>query len=65
MGICDGRVVIVTGAGRGIGLGLPKALRLIESNGGTIDLSSRPGRGTRVLVELPAVVREQSEPATA
>jgi hypothetical protein len=52
-------------AGRGIGLGLPKALRLIESNGGTIDLSSRPGRGTRVLVELPAVVREQSEPATA
>lgn len=52
-------------AGRGIGLGLPKALRLIESNGGAIDLSSRPGRGTRVLVELPAVVREQPELATA
>ena len=52
-------------AGRGIGLGLPKALRLIESNGGMIDLSSRPGRGTRVRVELPAVGREQPEPVTA
>ena len=42
-------------AGRGIGLGLPKALRLIESNGGGLTIDSRPGRGTRVVVTLPDV----------
>jgi len=42
-------------AGRGIGLGLPKAWRLVEINGGTLEIDSRPGRGTRVLVSLPAV----------
>jgi signal transduction histidine kinase len=41
-------------AGRGIGLGLPKARRLIESSGGTLAIESRPGRGTRCLVSLPA-----------
>jgi signal transduction histidine kinase len=40
-------------AGRGIGLGLPKALRLIESSGGTLAVDSRPGHGTRVNVDLP------------
>lgn len=40
-------------AGRGIGLGLPKALRLIESSGGTLAVDSRPGHGTLVTVELP------------
>ncbi len=40
-------------AGRGIGLGLPKAWRLIETNGGTIAVESSPGRGARVSVELP------------
>jgi signal transduction histidine kinase len=43
-------------AGRGIGLGLPKALRLIESNGGGLAVESRPGEGTRVVVSLPMVV---------
>ena len=43
-------------AGRGIGLGLPKAWRLIELNGGTIVVDSRPGAGTRVTVSLPNVV---------
>mgnify|MGYP006275565063 CR=1 FL=1 len=47
-------------AGRGIGLGLPKALRLIESNGGRLAVESRPGAGTRVVVHLPRLV---SEPA--
>jgi signal transduction histidine kinase len=42
-------------AGRGIGLGLPKAWRLVEINGGTLDVDSRPGRGTRVSVSLPSV----------
>jgi signal transduction histidine kinase len=40
-------------AGRGIGLGLPKARRLIESSGGTLAIESRPGQGTRCLVSLP------------
>jgi len=40
-------------AGRGAGLGLSKAWRLIELNGGTILLASRPGQGTRVTIRLP------------
>jgi len=40
-------------AGRGIGLGLPKARRLVESSGGRLRIESRPGRGTRVTVMLP------------
>jgi signal transduction histidine kinase len=40
-------------AGRGIGLGLPKARRLIESSGGSLALESRPGRGTRCIIDLP------------
>ena len=40
-------------AGRGIGLGLPKARRLIESSGGSLAIESRPGQGTRCLVVLP------------
>ncbi len=41
-------------AGRGIGLGLPKAWRLIESNGGAVQVESQSGAGTRVTVSLPA-----------
>jgi len=40
-------------AGRGIGLGLPKAWRLIEGSGGEVAIESRPGQGTRVAVVLP------------
>ncbi len=40
-------------AGRGIGLGLSKALRLTEINGGQIVLESRVGRGTKVTLLLP------------
>ena len=39
-------------AGRGIGLGLPKAWRLIEVNGGRIAVESLAGRGTRVTVSV-------------
>ncbi len=39
-------------AGRGIGLGLPKARRLVEANGGGIVVDSRPGQGTRVAIRL-------------
>ncbi len=40
-------------AGRRRGLGLAKALRWIECNGGTIRLQSRVGQGTRVVMQLP------------
>ena len=40
-------------AGRGIGLGLPKARRLIESSGGSLEIESRPGQGTRCILDLP------------
>ena len=45
-------------AGRGIGLGLPKAWRLVELNGGAVRVDSRPGGGTRVTIELPLAVPE-------
>jgi len=41
-------------AGRGIGMGLPKALRLVEANGGRLVVDSRPAGGTRVAVEFAA-----------
>ena len=40
-------------AGRGAGFGLSKAWRFFEANGGSIEIESRAGRGTRVLVRLP------------
>lgn len=41
-------------AGRGRGLGLSRAMRYAEINGGSIRLASEPGRGTTATVELPA-----------
>ena len=41
-------------AGRRRGLGLPKARRWIQNNGGRMWIRSRPGRGTCVVCELPA-----------
>jgi signal transduction histidine kinase len=49
-------------AGRGIGLGLPKAWRLLTVGGGTIEVESRPGRGTRVTVRLPLAESEGDAP---
>lgn len=40
--------------GKGTGLGLSICLGLMRGNGGTIELDSRPGAGTTVLVRLPA-----------
>ena len=40
-------------AGRGVGLGLSKALRLIDANGGAIAVDSRPRQGTTVSIRLP------------
>ena len=41
-------------AGRGIGMGLPKAWRLLEIGDGSVAIETRPERGTRVDVVLPA-----------
>ncbi len=40
-------------AGRGRGLGLSRAYRLAEMNGGRLWLESTPGQGTTVTIELP------------
>jgi signal transduction histidine kinase len=42
-------------AGRGIGMGLPKARRLVEASGGSLVIESRPGHGTRCLLGLPVM----------
>ena len=41
----------------GSGLGLPTARKIIEAHGGTIDMESAPGRGTKVTIWLPAPPR--------
>jgi len=41
----------------GSGLGLPTARKIVEAHGGTIDVDSAPGRGTKVAIWLPAPPR--------
>jgi signal transduction histidine kinase len=41
-------------AGRRRGLGLPKARRHVENNGGRMWLRSKPGRGACVVFQLPS-----------
>jgi len=47
----------------GFGIGLYESKRIVESYGGTLRVESGPGRGTRVVVELPAVAAEAARPA--
>jgi signal transduction histidine kinase len=49
-------------AGRGAGLGLSKAWRFLEANGGIIEIASRAGRGTRVLIRLPLAESQGAAP---
>ena len=43
----------VTGRPRGTGLGLTMVYRAVEEHGGSVEITSTPGRGTVVTVELP------------
>jgi PAS domain S-box-containing protein len=52
------------GGGRGTGLGLYMAYRVIERHGGTIDVRSQPARGTTVEIVLPASRAAAGQPAT-
>jgi signal transduction histidine kinase len=42
-------------AGRGLGLGLPRAVRLVDQAGGRLRWSSNPGHGSVFQVHLPLV----------
>ena len=41
-------------AAEGVGLGLPTALAIAQAHGGTIDVQSRPGRGSTFSLVVPA-----------
>jgi signal transduction histidine kinase len=46
----------------GTGLGLPTTRKIIEAHGGTIDVQSEVGRGTKFTIRLPAGERGVSSP---
>ena len=39
--------------GKGTGLGLAIARNVVMEHGGTIEIESRPGKGTTAIVDLP------------
>lgn len=52
-------------AGRGLGLGLPRAARFLAQCGGTLQWRSHPGQGTTFHVSMPAERVEAPDPASA
>lgn len=49
--------------GKGTGLGLTTVYGIVKKKGGTIDIESYPGNGTRVRVALPAIDTSADPPA--
>jgi len=43
----------------GTGLGLPTVKQIVERHGGKVDISSQPGHGTRVDVQLPGATAKE------
>lgn len=44
----------------GTGLGMPVASGIVREAGGSIQLSSRPGAGTEVMIRLPAIIEGEA-----
>jgi heavy metal sensor kinase len=53
------------GSGGGTGLGLPITKAIVEAHGGSIEMRSQPGRGTRVWLTLPARATCSASPRAA
>ena len=47
--------------GQGTGLGLPVVYGIVTANGGSINVKSRPGRGSRFEIQLPVTGPEDTE----
>jgi PAS domain S-box-containing protein len=47
---------------KGTGLGLFISNKIVDRHGGTIEVESEPGRGTRFLIRLPLVARPSTRP---
>jgi two-component system NtrC family sensor kinase len=52
-------------AGRGTGLGLGISREIVQAHGGTIAITSEPGRGTRVRIFLPTEANGEAVAAEA